>query len=131
MRSKLASAAVCVAVCLMPFAAALAQSSGLVNLFRGIHDDPRSGALGEAAVALRGHAGAFDLNPAAVGAEGFVQAGSNVSFAPALHTPYLPAAKKTWHASRTLDARRGRLAAGQGPFDHPLVIPGGARQRVA
>lgn len=85
--------------------------------FQTIIADPRSRALGEATVALRGYSSALSINPATIGRPGMVQGSTNLGLedkAPHLYeSPWLPAHfTEIGIANPTLDVRRGRWAAG-------------------
>ena len=71
--------------------------------------DAHSRALGGAAVALRGYAGAAQINPAAIGRAGTAQVSTNLSAGPAFRTPWH--FNNGWLAGPTADVRLGRWAA--------------------
>lgn len=85
--------------------------------FQTIIADPRSRALGEATVALRGNAGALSINPATIGRPGMVQGSSNLGLEEGassfFKTPWLPAMfNELGVVNPTWDVRRGRWAVG-------------------
>ena len=86
-----------------------AGQAGATALFQTIDANARSRALGEATVALRGYAGAAQVNPATIGLDGFVQTGTNLSGASLFRTlwPY-----GAWITSPSVDVKLGRWALG-------------------
>ena len=83
--------------------------SGSLASFQTIDPNARSRALGEATVALRGYAGAAQINPATIGRAGVVQAGTNLSGASVFQTPW-PFGGRI--AGPSVDVKLGRWALG-------------------
>ncbi|HMB90304.1 MAG TPA: hypothetical protein VKP65_05610 [Rhodothermales bacterium] len=81
--------------------------------FQTFVPDPRTQALGEATVALRGYAGALSINPATIGRSGVVQLSTNVGLRAAdpgiIESAWLPHSPVDLGISNpTLDGRLGR-----------------------
>ena len=96
---------------LLPVLPSSGQSKiGATALFQTIDANARSRALGEATVALRGYAGAAQVNPATLGRAGFIQAGTDLSRAFAFRTPW--PYTEGWIASPSVDVKVDRWALG-------------------
>jgi hypothetical protein len=85
--------------------------------FQTFIPDPRTQALGEATVALRGYAGALSINPATIGRSGMIQFSTNIGLRDEdpgiIESAWLPNAPVDLGiANPTLDGRQGRWAVG-------------------
>jgi len=90
-------------------APAHAQLGETSALFLQIHSQPRIHALGEATVALRGYPGAVDINPAAIGEQGMVRVGTDVSGDHVLASDWRDFDSQ-WIATPSISLKHGRWA---------------------